>query len=1751
MSETRALSAALSGPAFVTRGGGSAMRAATRHVERWAPESGAKASAPMRSLGFVDRLVSPWIQTAQRSASMRLFAQYASLGMSEREGNAVSWVFPRPWYQDELDWMAAARQAPKSEASGASPALFTTRGTYVTPARAAVVMPSALYEYVAPSLSVASPLGGSMVGGMNGISSHQSMRGDAYSPLVSLAAVQAAELMSRAVAPVMMPRMIRGDAASSAATANMASSTLANPALRRVLASLLARAQQPADAPISRLAASAPELVTPPSPRAGEDAPTTTGASQGYQIAAAAGGGGTASAPAAAREEQLQVLRIAQQVAEQRARVTEVTRVAHQAAQREVAARAEVARVESAHRAAAESSSAAAATASAASATANQHATVVASAQAAEAELRARTSRTGAERASQQAQVDSVQAQQQARIDTAQAAVAQQTASQQTASQQTVAHAQAQAERARQIQVERANIEERIAQRVAERTGATRLHEQARLSAAHHARTLELAQPAEPVYGRATPGEAQATPTSQVPAAVVAAMAALPPELATYLAAQASRAPGGAMQAFSELGDALRTVELMARASSSGARFEATRGPRLMMPAGLGGLVAGVDRAQAVADRPAMLTGAGPRHINIGEGLAATVQAHAASSGLSQSRRTAPTIAMTHVASGSSFGARAETSSAPTSALAAAVASPPAALAHVAWADRWLARFAGASQQSLDTLAAGSHANPAMRLSALLATAPDAVFVAPTFDTARDSARVRFDAEGRVHVTAASGMPALASSLGASAGGGSAGGSSAGSSQASSASASSTARPAFASQSSPQATPVLRPVDTRVDDSAEISDDVFAAIAAAAASNRSARMTPSPAATAAAAARASSVPQLVHLDPDRYGAADMLAHLAPGAPGSGLSAGLASSPFAAALRHVLPLAAAQSFDVRSLFGSGIASTYLAGLLDPATHEISIAGSSISASTFGFGGLGAMGANALATFAGTGGQLDEAALGRGIPGFDATYVSPDGSTDPGTIAGREGAGAGEPGTQAAITSGATAGLAPDVIRALQQATAAGGGTASLTTLRSALLSWQVDSGPAGVSTSQLATVLGPTAQLAGASSASGMAALAAGLAPSGGARDGVAITARQMLDAMTQPLLGDGSVGSPYGDEAAYISRTAPGMFAERAQHFAVEQERSTADLSFDFVSPELVLAARVYGLGPAEAAQAARLALAGPGQLAAMAGAVDRTFVQAMAMDAERRAHGASAAGSYGSGSGSGSTSSAPSAARTRDALAAAVGYSPSRTDQVAVGASLTGSASAASAASAASSGELGSGADGSFDAFAGLSGLATPGASSFGVQRRSPRGAFLWPAATVAALNLNAAGSDGAPSSSIAALELLAAQAVAELGTFTALGLDHIRDNAGDLQLSESAQATLASAGATSAGGSATGAGGSAAGDEVRAGAPARTAGRPVVGQPGELAAEPPESDVLAAAVALMPQARRSRFEALYVALGQSAAGRDWSPAARAARALALAGRSEDGTTASARERAAMAWDVLPIVYADSFHDEEVVASRGGGMSSVSARSGRAPEMTAIAGGSRSSVRRGERGSFDSDRPALDVRPGLGSLSARAGEALGAYVTPTAASSSYTAPGSATSAGSQLGVGGAIRRVPTAAQEMVQTGRAAGGRFGGGEVEIPSWFESAAKRMFSDRSASASDGISMSDLTLISSAPSKAIAASDIAPARAAPIAPSHHEVHTDKHDPIDVESVAGDVYKHIMTMMDSARARNGEPFL
>ncbi len=190
--EPRALTAALQAPAFVTRAGGLAMHVADRHVERWAPEASASQFRPLRNLGFVDRLVTPWIESAQRSASLRMFSQVMTTGVTERAPTtAASWLFPRPWYQDELDWMKAARDASAQSAfEQPAPSMLTTRGTYVAPS----AMPSALYEYVAPSLSVARPDAGAEV----------------YSPLVPFAATQAAHVMSRAVAPLASRAMSPG-----------------------------------------------------------------------------------------------------------------------------------------------------------------------------------------------------------------------------------------------------------------------------------------------------------------------------------------------------------------------------------------------------------------------------------------------------------------------------------------------------------------------------------------------------------------------------------------------------------------------------------------------------------------------------------------------------------------------------------------------------------------------------------------------------------------------------------------------------------------------------------------------------------------------------------------------------------------------------------------------------------------------------------------------------------------------------------------------------------------------------------------------------------------------------------------------------------------------------------------------------------------------------------------------------------------------------------------------------------------------------------------------------------------------------------------------------------------------------------------------------------------------------------------------------------------------------------------------------
>jgi len=1386
-SEPRALSTALASPAFVTKASGMAQHAADRHVERWAPETpaGTNRVRPLRSLGFVDRLVAPWIEAAQRSASLRMFSSYQTLGAPERQASNVSWVFPRPWYQDELDWMAAARQ--QAQMGSASNAVLTTRGTYVAPTqRTQPVMPAALYDFVAPSLSVARP---------------ELTSRDPYSSLVPHAATQAASVMARVMAPLAPTRAL-------------------SPGLRAVLTTMLERTAHVASAEPTRSSLSAPELVTPPAPRA----------------------------PNRADE---QATAVADSYGEQRARIAELQRAAAIATQREVVAR-EAARVAPAPAAPAVSEAAR-------SAAITTRSEAAASSDAAVSAERARLEERIAQRMAER-----------------QAAGAGERAEAQRAEIVRVQE-QARGELARATEARRGQVE------------AQRLHESAREAAARDARTA--ATRSEPEV------TARAESSRALPAEVTAALAALPPELQSMVAARIAARPEHAVEAITELGESLRTVELMARSAASGGSFESSRGPRLMMPAGLGGLVSTIEHTTAdsattrgmspVAARAALASDAARAGQLRGE--FARAQASGMTAEAARAAGFAPEVVRALAAARPAVRVPqlsyvSPRAGATTTALGATAGSGPAALQHVAWADRWLGRFAGASSQSLDAFAAASAGSAEMRFAALASAAPNAVFVAPMFAN-------RADAEPATFSPGAADRGALAARE----------------------------LPAM-----PVVAPAEPPPVVRIDDDAETPDDLLAAISQAATRARRpaaiAQPAPGPAATE------------VTRTFERDTLADLVAHAVPSAPGAGLAAQLASSPFAPALRHVMPLAAAPSFDVRSLFGGGLSMTYLAGLLAPATREIDVAGAQPAWASW----------DAPAT---------REALVREVPDFAMPVVTP-----------------------------------AEPARALEEGEPL---SEKLTTMRSALLSWNVDAVDAGGTTQTRVS--------------------APSVAMSASARMPAAYSA---LDSMAMPTLGDAAALRELGaiDLAGTTehasSYAAPGAIAERAHSWSVAQERSSADLSFDFVPPELVLAARVYGLSPAQAAQAARLALAGHGQLSAMAGAVDRTFVQAFAIEHERRS-------------------------------GKAVTAYPTATDE----------ASQPRAAARE---------------------LAT---RAFGVERRTPRGAFLWPSAAVAALGLTASAPDGDQGMSVAALELLAAQAVAELGTFASLAPTQARD--------------------------------AARGDVATAATPDM--------------APADEQTVLATASALVSSTRRAKFEAMYVALGQSNATQGWSPAARAARALALAGRGDD--MISARERAEIAWDVLPVVSIGEL--------------------GRDGEPTALSTGQlaqRTANRRqlAELGQF------VEQRPGLSMLSSRAGEALGHYVAPQAGAAAVAAS-SSSSAPRELG---AVHRAPTAAPELVQTGP----RFGGGEVELPAWFEQAAKKMFEDKTGLA-ENIQLSELTLVQTAPANIAASTRGAPsampaapaAQSAPAAAAH----------VDVESLANDVYARILIMMDATRSRNGDPFL
>jgi hypothetical protein len=219
------------------------------------------------------------------------------------------------------------------------------------------------------------------------------------------------------------------------------------------------------------------------------------------------------------------------------------------------------------------------------------------------------------------------------------------------------------------------------------------------------------------------------------------------------------------------------------------------------------------------------------------------------------------------------------------------------------------------------------------------------------------------------------------------------------------------------------------------------------------------------------------------------------------------------------------------------------------------------------------------------------------------------------------------------------------------------------------------------------------------------------------------------------------------------------------------------------------------------------------------------------------------------------------------------------------------------------------------------------------------------------------------------------------------------------------------------------------------------------------------------------------------------------------------------------------------IAWDVLPLVAPPS-----ELTSR----STIDELAPGATRSTSVAA-SRAAMTLPEY---------VEARPGLAALSARAGEALGAYVTPAAP------PSAPVSASGSRPRDGAVLRAPTAAPELVQTGGGgrSGGRFGGSEVEIPSWFEAAARRMFDERlSGGPASELSLAELTLITAAPASQVAASTRTMPGAAPSNPSvgsQSEAAT-AQTAIDIEKVANEVYRQVLVLMDAARFRNGEPYL
>ena len=525
----------------------------------------------------------------------------------------------------------------------------------------------------------------------------------------------------------------------------------------------------------------------------------------------------------------------------------------------------------------------------------------------------------------------------------------------------------------------------------------------------------------------------------------------------------------------------------------------------------------------------------------------------------------------------------------------------------------------------------------------------------------------------------------------------------------------------------------------------------------------------------------------------------------------------------------------------------------------------------------------------------------------------------------------------------------------------------------------------------------------------------------------------------------------------------------PGAFAVGAEGFASARAAAAADLSLDFLSPEVLVAARAFGFTPVDAVRAQHLAAAGRPALSRLAGLVDQVFVSALS----------------------------PAGDRMRSAPGA----------------------TAAEIASLA--------------------------------PQRMPRGSFLMPAASSRALGVTAGQAETGQPGIAAALELVAAGQVAEVAEGAA------------------AQRVLAAGGAAHALAEPGGVGPVAGEPVSREGARAR-------GDRLREAAQ--ERAATEAARDLLPRHLWSVFDAVYLSLGEETVASDvrpLGPAARAARALALASRARgpEDLPLSARARAAAAWAVLPVVMTGG----APVAPGGSAAAARLSRPGSAaaPGFTAryaaggmaetsavgaasVPGATPSSARSVAGAPFAADDAPRRSR------SVRAGEALASLVAPAFFRGDDRGDGYGPVPAERA------RPVPT----FVDTGSrpqpaapppapaprpaprpAPAASAEPSKKEFEAWFQSAAQKYFGE--APSATGLTVAEMTLVTSAPREQIAASQASatgspspqtvggggtgaaegPAGGVPQAPN-------------IDKIAQDVYDQICRMLAVARERSGDPW-